>query len=394
MKLTWRYCSVALIYLACTGTVRSEQFAPAEPGGYAAATAWASERPQRLDSAVEIPRADHPLLTGASYLNVNGGEAAVYGGDTACGDTCCTPLWAHTNSVFGELLFLRARNAEVAYAVPIDGAIVAPPNSPIQIGPVAVADPDYSTGFRIGGTYALDQCSSLQFTYSRFESNTTSTANTLAPNVLRSVVLHPGTANAGSDFLDATANLDVDFDLVDLDYRAVWAAGDLWAVNYLVGARYANLTQDFNAVYTNTGTTDNLSTNVNFDGGGIRLGLDAQRFAANSGLMLYGKTSASFVAGQFNARYTQGSDVDPVIVDTNWKAGRLVSILDLELGLGWQSACGRWRLTSGYLVSGWFNTVRTNQWINSVQNNNFVGLSDATQVITFDGFTTRLEYRW
>jgi len=110
--------------------------------------------------------------------------------------------------------------------------------------------------------------------------------------------------------------------------------------------------------------------------------------------MIYGKSSASFVAGEFRGRYTQSSDVDPIIVDTSWKAGRIVSILDLELGAGWQSACGRWRLSGGYMVSGWFNAIPSNQWIQSVQTNNFVGLGSNINAITFDGLTTRLDYRW
>jgi hypothetical protein len=39
-------------------------------------------------------------------------------------------------------------------------------------------------------------------------------------------------------------------------------------------------------VYTGTGTTDTLATNTNFDGGGIRVGIDVQRFAGNSRFMV------------------------------------------------------------------------------------------------------------
>ena len=213
------------------------------------------------------------------------------------------------------------------------------------------------------------------------------------------ILLHPGIAalflgSPSYPCRTARANSDIKFDLVDADYRAVWAAGDLWVVNYLVGARYAGLKQDFTGVYSGTGTTDTLVSNMNFDGGGIRVGLDAQRFACNSGFMVYGRNSASFVAGEFRGRYTQSSDVDPVIVDTTWRAGRIVSILDMELGAGWQSRCGRWRLSGGYLVAGWFNTIPQNQWIHAVQTNNVAGLSSSVNAITFDGFTARLDYRW
>ena len=214
-----------------------------------------------------------------------------------------------------------------------------------------------------------------------------------APNILRSLVLHPGTANAGADFLDAEANLDIDFDLVDGDYRAVWTAGDLWAINYLAGLRYARLNQDFSALLTNTGTEDTLQTRVTFEGVGLRLGLDGERHFACCGMFLYGKTVANMVVGDFRARYTQGSDVDPIIVDTTWKAGRLVTVLDLELGAGWQSECGHWRLSTGYLISAWYNAIPTDQWIAAVQQNNFVNLGHE-DMMTFDGLTARVEYRW
>ena len=101
--------------------------------------------------------------------------------------------------------------------------------------------------------------------------------------------------------------------------------------------------------------------------------------------------TANFVPGEFRTRYTQGSNVDPIIVDTAWKAGRIVSILDLEVGAGWQSCCGHVRLTAGYVISSWFNTVNTDEWIQSVRTNNFVGLNDT---MTFDGLTARAEYRF
>jgi hypothetical protein len=265
---------------------------------------------------------------------------------------------------------------------------------PVQVGPTAVADPDVSAGFRVGFTYAFDDCSSVSLNYTRFQSSSTDVVGTTAPLVLRSQVFHPGSANAGSDFLDAFANSDVRFDLVDVDYRSVWVADGLWAVNCLVGARYAGLKQDFNGSYSGTGTTNTLVSNIDFEGGGVRLGLDGMRFARNSGFLVYGKTSASFVAGELRGRYTQSSDVDPIIVDTTWRAGRVLSILEMELGAGWQSRDGHWRFTCGYTMASWGNALPQNQWIQAVQTNSFSGLSNSMNPITFDGLTTRLEYRW
>jgi hypothetical protein len=186
----------------------------------------------------------------------------------------------------------------------------------------------------------------------------------------------------------------VDFELFDIDYRAVWDAGDLWAINYLIGFRYAQLDQTFTGVFNNTGTLDLLNTRSTFEGAGVKLGLDAEKHACNSGLFIYGRTTASFIAGDTRARYFQSSDVDPSIVDTTWKAGRIVTILDLELGAGWQSPCGRWRINGGYLFASWYNVLPTDQWIRNVQTNDFVDDQHDNDAITFDGFTLRLTYQW
>jgi hypothetical protein len=281
------------------------------------------------------------------------------------------------------LLYLRARDSEVAFALPVNGAI--------PIGPVGVLDQDYSTGFRAGFSHCLDECTSLVATYSHFESSTFNFIDTNPTPALRGLLLHPATANAAADFLTASANYDIDFELVDIDYRSVLFAGDCYAVNYSVGARYAHLDQDMQVVYTNAGTTDTVITDIDFDGAGIRVGLDAERHSGHHGFLCYGKAFASFVGGEFRADYDHGDTVDPSIVDTAFRAGRLVTMLDLELGVGWQSRCGHYRLTTGYVVSAWLNTVNTDEWVDAVRNNNFVGLDDR---MSFDGLTARAEYRY
>ena len=405
MKYSSLVSFAAIAYCALAGTANADQFGIANPAGFpgpapsAGLPSWFAPPPPRPEGVGHTPASGPAWLTPVSYLGneappVQGPpayEPALDSGCTDCIDYCCAPPWVHRCGVFAEFLYLRARDAEVAYAVPIDGAIVAPPGPSIQVGRIAVADPDYAAGWRIGGVWALDECSSIVASWARFQSSTNSVAGTTAPLVLRSLVFHPGTANAGADFLDARAANDVDFDLVDVDYRAVWSSDELWALNYLVGVRYARLNQDFNALFTNTGTADTLLTKTTFDGVGVKLGLDGERHAQNCGLFVYGKTFASFVAGDFRARYLQGSDVDPTIVDTSWKAGRIVTILDLELGAGWQSQCGRVRVNGGYMFSTWLNAIPTDQWIQAVQRNNFVNLGDQ---ITFDGFTARVTYNF
>lgn len=66
-------------------------------------------------------------------------------------------------------------------------------------------------------------------------------------------------------------------------------------------------------------------------------------------------------------------------------------MLDLEIGLGWASSDGSWCATAGYMFSGWFNTVNSDEFIQAVQTNNSVDVSDS---LGFDGLVVRTEYRY
>jgi hypothetical protein len=303
---------------------------------------------------------------------------------------CCEPFWTHRDGVFAELLYLRARDAEVAYAVPIDGPI-APGAPGTQVGPTGVADLQYDVGFRVGYNLALDDCSSLTAAYNHFDSAATDAISIAAPDVVRSLIFHVNTPTAAVDNLTARAANSVDFQMVDIDYRRVWTASDCHVLNYVFGARYAHLDQDFHAEFENLGMST-VDTAVSFDGGGLRLGLEGER-RARGGLSLYAKGYASFVAGDFDASFQQFDVVSATTIFNAWNAGRVVTMLDFEAGIGWTSASGRWRTTAGYLLSGWHNVVKTAEWIDRARQTTYIDLSDE-EVLTFDGFVGRVEYRW
>lgn len=308
---------------------------------------------------------------------------------------CCPPFWTHRTGVFGEYLLLRPRDAYVPYAVPIDGPIVPPPVNPIQVGPVAVVDPDFSSGFRAGATWAMDECTSLVGTYTFFENHTQNAVSIGPPNVLRSLVTHPGTLNAGDDYLSAEADLNVRFQTADFDYRTIWWLSDWSVINWFVGARYAKLDQDFDSRFGETGTDDFVNSTIDFEGVGLRLGLDGERHNCH-GFLLYGRGALSLLGGEYRSDYSYRSNADPQIVNTTFKAGRLLPIGELELGAGWQSPCGHFRLTAGYVINMWFSALTTDSWIRSVHENRFIGQSDAISydTLTFDGLTARAEYRF
>lgn len=313
--------------------------------------------------------------------------------NAGCGEGCGAGGSANCDyiqwEIYGDFLYLRPRNAEVAFAVTTN-SVVPPPAAPIQVAPVTVVDPDYQPGFRVGFRHYFEPCASIGVDYWHYESDAHASASTDVTPVIQSLVTHPGSASADQPWQEAQGSLDIDFDRVNLDYRVIWSCSDRHELAFVGGAAYAGLEQTFAADFSVIGS-DHVVTDVIFDGGGIRLGLEGERHSRRTGLFVYGKSYATFIAGEFRSSYLQSQSFDPVVVNTSWRAGRIVPILDLELGVGWASCSGCLRLSGGYMVSGWYNVVKTDAWIKAVQSNNFVGLSDT---MTFDGLVVRGEVRF
>ena len=309
--------------------------------------------------------------------------------ETPCGSGC--GVWAHYTSAFGEYLYMRPRNADIAYAVPIDGPIAqAPANNPLQVGRIAVVDPDYESGYAGGLNLALNPMTSINAKYSSIDFQTSDRIRTVPPTVIRSIVAHPSSQSTQTDFLSASATLGIDYDNFDLTLRHLFVGGDVFAVNYFIGARYSQLDQHFNSIFVDN-ETETVTTDVDFEGVGLRLGFEAERHSCSSALRYYARGAANFLAGRFRSSYFQGTSFDPTIVDTDWEAGRVVPSLDLELGVGWRSAADRVRLSVGYRVDAWFNMVTNEDFIYAVQQNNYLGMEDT---MSFDGLVGQAEIRF
>ncbi|HVX59408.1 MAG TPA: Lpg1974 family pore-forming outer membrane protein [Pirellulales bacterium] len=308
---------------------------------------------------------------------------------TNCCTECCEPFWAHRSGFFGEFMILRPRGADVAYALPRNGV---DPATAVPYGNVATANPTYSpSAFRLGGTFALDRCSSFQATYTYFNSQTNGSLFANPPLSVHSLVTDPHTYTTASDSLAALARYRVGFQLADFDYRRLIAGGANWSLNYSVGSRYAHLTQQFREMQPIGPGATSVGSNINFDGGGGRVGLLGERKALNRGFLFYGKTFADILVGNFRSSYQQINNFSQTQVWSSWKDFRPVPILEYELGAGWQNKSGRFRVSGGYYFAAWFNTVSSSNYIQAVQTNNYVNVGNA---ITFDGFVGRMQYVW
>ena len=317
-----------------------------------------------------------------------------YGGGGYCDDCSRGGLGSGSRFIaFGEFLNLRPRNAEVAYAVPIaNGAIP----DVVQVGPISRVDPDFSPGFRFGVGTSLGGCNAFVMTYSQLDSNTFDAVSLPGTGgVLHSLVTHPNPLLAGGSGLDAAATLETQFKLLDLDYKGFIADNGDYQLSYVVGVRYANLEQHFAAGFAPQAGFQEVLAESEFDGAGLKFGLEGQRFARTTQFFVYGKGYTSLVAGSFRTRYQTAGGGIATPVDTSHDVGRLVTMLDLEAGLGWQNFTGNLQFSVGYMFSTWYNTVKVNEWIHTVQQNNFVDPSDNYDgLISFDGLTAKVQLLW
>ena len=184
------------------------------------------------------------------------------------------------SGVAGEFLYLHTTDADVAYAQQQNGIGGA---GTVPFGRIGSLGPHHEPGFRAIVTKAFSDCSSLVMSYSFFESDS---IDALQPPVIPggggavgSLVHHPGAALTAS-VGPVNAAYDVDFQLADIVYRSILRANDNYAINWSVGARYGNLVQDFRQIGNYSGGATGVietRTNVDFDGGGLKFGLDGER---------------------------------------------------------------------------------------------------------------------
>jgi hypothetical protein len=317
-------------------------------------------------------------------------------GDDCCDDSCdkcdwlgkcCRTPWRWCG-LYADFLYLQPRNASVPFAVPQSGIGFAgsAPN-----GPAGSVVPVYRPGFRVGGSILIGPASRLTASYTWYENHTGANLTASPGGVLRPLTMFPGTFNAGFTAERASAAHDLDFQLADGNYEALFINCDRRWIGLMAGGVYGQLQQDFWANYPfnpPNGTT-RVESHVDFHGAGIQLGLEGeQRVWRDHGFCVYGRGMSRFMCGQFRSRYTQTNEFNGIEATTSIKDARIVPLLDLEIGVSWISPKAGLRLYGGYMVNSWFNMVSTPAWHGAVQNSTFL---PGSRSITFDGLVARAQ---
>lgn len=325
------------------------------------------------------------LLPAGFFMHDQSAQA----GCATCNTGCASDCNYKKVGVFGDYLYMRLRNGDVPYALPVDG--LGPQALPT--GDVATVNPIYDSGFRAGVWFAPMELFAVRATFLSWDSSATSTVDVADGSILRALTTHPSTDNTALDSLSATAELRNDLRIIDVDGVVRLVDCGPWTVNGVAGARYARLRQFFQANYLILGDTQ-VNTSSEFEGIGPRFGLETEVWI-KGGLGFYGKGSLSLLLGDFNTTYTQANVFQEQLVSTGFKQSRLVPNVELELGVTWTSCNDRLRLSAGYMISSWSNVVSTNDLIDAVQNGTFhQNKGNLRDTLVFDSLVGHIEVRF
>jgi hypothetical protein len=295
--------------------------------------------------------------------------------------------------MFGDFLYLQVTDADVTHAQQQDGIGGA---GTVPFGEIASLGQDFNPGFRVGGSVACGPCSGVSVSFTHFESDSASSLD--APDIfggggaVGSFVHHPGTAlTASAGPVDAT--YAVDFQLADAMCRTMWKNCATHTLAWSIGAQLAHLDQDFlqsGNFGGGLGGDIDTQSNIDFDGAGIKIGVDGER-RGKHGLGAYGKLSLAAMTGRFSGRYSMyNQSTDQYLAEANWKDDRVIGQVEYEAGVSCTSKCGHWRTTAGYMFSYWTNTVTTSEYIDAVKADNY---SDVSGTLGFNGLVGRVEGR-
>jgi hypothetical protein len=293
--------------------------------------------------------------------------------------------------VFGDFLYLRAFGVDMAHGIQqngVGGLGTAP------AGDVGTARPQFEPAFRIGFDWACTCSSDIRFTYTWYQSSTSDflPAASGIGGTAASLVLFPNTVTAASTFDSLSADYNINFQTVDIDYCFDLDRCDNSLLSLSVGARYGHLQQEFSQLGVFSGATgeEHTFTTIGFDGVGLRAGIDGERECGKSRVVLYGKSFINVLFGDFSSRYTQ-FDVTTSTTEatSHWTDARVLPILETEVGVKWTSCDDHWKLGAGYYTAYWFNTVDTAEFIQAVQTQSFTGASHS---IIFTGLVAHAEF--
>lgn len=272
-----------------------------------------------------------------------------------------------------------------------------PKPKPSFNGHLQKVKPHFRPGFRIGigGNMAYDEWD-IFLNWTWFKSN----ARDSSKGHLLTLWAHPEpknhhSKNSTAEARSAHALWALHFNVLDLEMGRSFWVGRHFALRPFLGIRGAWIDQHLKIHYrykTTPGTKGNIKAVSDFEGGGVRAGLD-MRFALLKGWSFYGIASASMLYGFYDCDFHD-----------RWNSTRVgesrdgfhnaASTAQLALGLRWDTYVHKDRyhfgLYAGWEQNIWFGINKMNHFFHNLSEGNLeqmngdLSLSGGTFGIRFD----------
>ncbi len=273
-------------------------------------------------------------------------------------------------------------------------------------------DFDFEDSVRFYGGYRLDECGEeVRFSYSDFNSSASSNSAAVPTNTSFEY-LGPLEVVAVLDGESISSSFDVGIKNFDLAFAKTiplgspLACGDCgnscgdscnsccdsccpsWDITWSAGVRVAEVDWTRNTRLVNPATTSNSQlssrTTMNFNGAGLRAGLEGRRYFGRGGIAsLYIKSDLSLLLG----------NVDIVGIQTNntnsptqrFSNTRIIPVIDMEVGANVQ-VTSNMNVSAGYLFSAWHDLGVSEEYDFGLPST-----YDDANILGFDGFFLRSE---
>jgi hypothetical protein len=257
--------------------------------------------------------------------------------------------------------------------------------------------PHFRPGFRIGlgGNMEYDDWDiMLNWTWFKSTARGSSRGSLLTLWGHPQLASPPNPTNSLSGASSANAQWHLHFNILDLEMGRSFWVGRHFSIRPFLGVRGAWIDQhlDIHYDYTTPVSKANLRADSNFEGGGVRAGLD-MRFALIGGWSFYSIASASMLYGYYDAFFHEHWEGIQV-AKTKDGFHNAASTAQLALGVRWDTYVHKDRyhfgLYAGWEQNIWFGINKMNHYMNNLSEgslekmNGDLALSGGTFGVRFD----------
>jgi hypothetical protein len=275
-------------------------------------------------------------------------------------------------------------------------------------------DFEYESAYRVGGGYRLCCCGDeIRFMFTRL-SNSASVDVSAPQQPTDTVIIAPYLPAALSAPATLAVRASVDVKSYDLEFRKTIPLGGscgsccsdccqsscpAWDIVWSGGVRGAQV--DTERSYTVSGDPTNVENNgttrslLEFDGAGLRSGLEGRRYFGRDGwFSVFVKGDISILLGELDLtterRLTDGVAPDQRVIES-LQSQQIIPVTELEAGITANVTC-RSAFSAGYMLSAWHDLGFRDEGIRAnVQDVNFY---DDANILGFDGFFARYEWHY